>query len=138
MTIRRQKHRPDEDVAKLRSAQEMLNVGKHLSAVLLSSSERSIAGDEVRSESQSKRTCAIPDEPQAKRKALFRDFCRETGLKPRVLVPPRGVEFLQNPREIPQSRKIPDQIPDQLGWPPISTRWFDSSANCRTDSARPS
>ena len=53
-------------------------------------------------------------------------------------VPPRRVEFLQNPREIPRSRKIPDHIPDQLGWPPISTRWFDSSANCRTDSARPS
>jgi hypothetical protein len=84
MTIRRQKHRPDEDVAKLRTAQEMLKVGKDLPAVLQSSSERSIAGDEVRSESQSKLTCAIPDEPQAKRKALFPGFCRETGLKPQL------------------------------------------------------
>ena len=55
-----------------------------------------------------------------------------------VQMPPRGVEFLQNPREIPQSREIPDHIPDHFGWPPISMRWFDSSASCLTDSARPS
>jgi hypothetical protein len=71
---------------------------------------------------------------QEKETAVSPAFARDTA----VSIPPRGVEFLQNPREILQSRKTPDQIPDQLGWPPISMRWFDSSANCRTDSARPS
>ena len=57
-----------------------------------------------------------------------------SGLK----VPPRGVEVLQNPREIPQSRKIPDHIPDHFGWPPISETWFDSSRIFRMVNARPS
>ena len=51
-------------------------------------------------------------------------------------VPPRGVELLQNPRELPQSRKIPDQIPDHFGWPPISETWFDSSRISRMVNAR--
>jgi hypothetical protein len=53
-------------------------------------------------------------------------------------VPPRGVEVLQNPREIPQSRKIPDHIPDHFGWPPTSEIWFDSSRISRKGNAKPS
>jgi hypothetical protein len=51
-----------------------------------------------------------------------------------VSVPPRGVELLQNPREIPQSRKIPDHF----GWPPTSAIWFDSSRISRKGNAKPS
>jgi hypothetical protein len=55
-----------------------------------------------------------------------------------VSVPPRGVEFLRFSREIPQSRKIPDQIPDHFGWPPTSAIWFDSSRISRRGNAKPS
>ena len=61
-------------------------------------------------------------------------FAKDTA----VQIPPRGVELLQNPREIPQSRKIPDQIPDHFGWPPISETWFDSSRISRRGNAKPS
>ena len=69
-----------------------------------------------------------------KEPAVSPAFARDTADK----VPPRGVELLQNPWEIPQSRKIPDQIPDHFGWPPISETWFDSSWISRRGNAKPS
>jgi hypothetical protein len=84
---------------------------------------------------------AAPDrqEPSLeKESAVSPARARDTAVLSGLKVPPRGVEFLQNPREIPQSRKIPDHIPDHFGWPPISETWFDSSRISRMVNARPS
>jgi hypothetical protein len=84
---------------------------------------------------------AVPDlqEPSPENEsAVSPAIARDTAVLAGLRVPPRGVEVLQNPREIPQSRKIPDHIPDQLGWPPTSEIWFDSSRTSPRTSAGPS
>jgi hypothetical protein len=84
---------------------------------------------------------AVPDlqEPSPENEsAVSPAFAGDTAVLSGLRVPPRGVEVLQNPREIPQSRKIPDHIPDQLGWPPTSEIWFDSSRTSPRTSAGPS